>query len=173
MSKKTIKELSEEIGVSKTAISKKVTETQKKKWFAKIGNQFVISEEGQKAIKSMFISVKKNQSQTNKQTNFQNNDNQVYDSHFYQEQLLAKDKQIDMLQNLLKEQQNLLDQQQRLTLQTNKQIEKLQLESSKKVEEDLSQTDQFVSNAATEKKTEPEPLQVKKGFFSRLFSKKE
>ncbi len=32
MSKKTIKELAEEIGVSKTAISKKVTETQKKKW---------------------------------------------------------------------------------------------------------------------------------------------
>ncbi len=59
MSKKTIKELAEEIGVSKTAISKKVTETQKKKWFTKIGNQFVISEEGQKVIKSMFISDKK------------------------------------------------------------------------------------------------------------------
>ena len=89
MSKKTIKELAEEIGVSKTAISKKVTETQKKKWFTKIGNQFVISEEGQKVIKSMFISDKKNQSQTDKQTSFRNNENQVYDSYFYQEQLLA------------------------------------------------------------------------------------
>jgi len=149
MSKKTIKELAEEIGVSKTAISKKVTETQKKKWFTKIGNQFVISEEGQKVIKSMFISDKKNQSQTDKQTSFRNNENQVYDSYFYQEQLLAKDKQIDMLQKLLKEQQNLLDQQQRLTLQTNKQIEQLQLESNKKVEYDFTQTDQYVSNAAT------------------------
>lgn len=173
MSKKTIKELAEEIGVSKTAISKKVTETQKKKWFTKIGNQFVISEEGQKAIKSMFISDKKNQSQTDKQTSFRNNENQVYDSYFYQEQLLAKDKQIDMLQKLLKEQQNLLDQQQRLTLQTNKQIEQLQLESSKKVEDDPSQTDQYVSNTAIEEKTEPELPQVKKGFFSRLFNKNE
>ena len=153
MSKKTIKELAEEIGVSKTAISKKVTETQKKKWFTKIGNQFVISEEGQKVIKSMFISDKKNQSQTDKQTSFRNNENQVYDSYFYQEQLLAKDKQIDMLQKLLKEQQNLLDQQQRLTLQTNKQIEQLQLESNKKVEYDFTQTDQYVSNAATEDNT--------------------
>ena len=171
MSKKTIKELAEEIGVSKTAISKKVTETQKKKWFTKIGNQFVISEEGQKVIKSMFISDKKNQSQTDKQTSFRNNENQVYDSYFYQEQLLAKDKQIDMLQKLLKEQQNLLDQQQRLTLQTNKQIEQLQLESNKKVEYDFTQTDQYVSNAATEEKTEPELPQVKKGLFSRLFNK--
>ena len=171
MSKKTIKELAEEIGVSKTAISKKVTETQKKKWFTKIGNQFVISEEGQKVIKSMFISDKKNQSQTDKQTSFRNNENQVYDSYFYQEQLLAKDKQIDMLQKLLKEQQNLLDQQQRLTLQTNKQIEQLQLESNKKVEYDFTQTDQYVSNAATEDNTEP--AKVKKGFFSRLFNKKE
>ena len=171
MSKKTIKELAEEIGVSKTAISKKVTETQKKKWFTKIGNQFVISEEGQKVIKSMFISDKKNQSQTDKQTSFRNNENQVYDSYFYQEQLLAKDKQIDMLQKLLKEQQNLLDQQQRLTLQTNKQIEQLQLESNKKVEYDFTQTDQYVSNAATEDNTET--AQVKKGFFSRLFNKKE
>ena len=171
MSKKTIKELAEEIGVSKTAISKKVTETQKKKWFTKIGNQFVISEEGQKVIKSMFISDKKNQSQTDKQTSFRNNENQVYDSYFYQEQLLAKDKQIDMLQKLLKEQQNLLDQQQRLTLQTNKQIEQLQLESNKKVEYDFTQTDQYVSNAATEDNTEP--AQVKKGFFSRLCNNQE
>ena len=76
-----------------------------------------------------------------------------------------------MLQKLLKEQQNLLDQQQRLTLQTNKQIEQLQLESNKKVEYDFTQTDQYVSNAATEDNTEQ--AQVKKGFFSRLFNKKE
>ena len=171
MSKKTIKELAEEIGVSKTAISKKVTETQKKKWFTKIGNQFVISEEGQKVIKSMFISDKKNQSQTDKQTSFRNNENQVYDSYFYQEQLLAKDKQIDMLQKLLKEQQNLLDQQQRLTLQTNKQLEQLQIESTKNKEDNSNLKDSYVSNAATEDKTETEPPQAKKGFFSRLFNK--
>jgi len=177
MSKKTIKELAEEIGVSKTAISKKVTEKQKKTWFAKIGNQFVINEEGQKAIKSMFGPVENNQSQTESQTSLRNNANQVGDSDFYQKQLLAKDNQIDMLQKLLKDQQNLLDQQQRLTLQTNKQIEQLQLEYSKNTaesantkEEIANQDRQSVANAAVEETTDIPTPQTKKGFFSRLFN---
>lgn len=173
MSKKTIKELAEEIGVSKTAISKKVTEKQKKIWFAKIGNQFVINEDGQKAIKSMFDSVENNQSQTG----LRNNANQVGDSDFYQKQLLAKDNQIDMLQKLLKDQQNLLDQQQRLTLQTNKQIEQLQLDYSKNTaenantkEEIANQDSQSVANAAVEETIDIPTPQTKKGFFSRLFN---
>lgn len=177
MSKKTIKELAEEIGVSKTAISKKVTEKQKKTWFAKIGNQFVINEEGQKAIKSMFEPVENNQSQTESQTSLRNNANQVGDSDFYQKQLLAKDNQIDMLQKLLKDQQNLLDQQQRLTLQTNKQIEQLQLEYSKNTaesantkEEIANQDSQSVANAAVEETIDTPTPQTKKGFFSRLFN---
>ena len=169
MSKKTIKELAEEIGVSKTAISKKITDTQKKNWFTKIGNQIVISEKGQTAIKSMFEETRKGKSQTS----YRNNTNQVSDSYFYQEQLIAKDKQIDMLQILLKEQQTLLDQQQRLTLQTNKQIEQLQLESSKNAEENTSQKEPYVSNPETEEKKNTEISEVKKGFFNRLFNKKE
>lgn len=55
MAAKTIKELADEIGVSKTAIHKKVTPDMRKKFFSKIGNKFVISEEGQEAIKSTFI----------------------------------------------------------------------------------------------------------------------
>lgn len=171
MSKKTIKELAEEIGVSKTAISKKVNEKQKKTWFVKIGNQFVINEDGQEAIKSMFETTKKNQTQTESQTSWRKDENQVSDSIFYQKQLLAKDKQIDMLQKLLKEQQNLLDQQQRLTLQTNKQIEKLQLESTTKKEDDSIQKDRHVSNAADEENTEIDIQPVKKSFLKRLFNK--
>ena len=95
----------------------------------------MINEDGQKAIKAMFELVENNQSQTQSQTGLRNNANQVGNSDFYQNQLLAKDNQIDMLQKLLKDQQNLLDQQQRLTLQTNKQIEQLQLEYSKNTAE--------------------------------------
>jgi len=177
MSKKTIKELAEEIGVSKTAISKKVTEKQKKTWFAKIGNQFLINEEGQKAIKAMFELVENNPSQTQSQTSLRNNANQVGDLDFYQKQLLAKDNQIDMLQKLLKDQQNLLDQQQRLTLQTNKQIEQLQLDYSKNTaesanttEEIANQDSQGIANAAVEETTDIPAPQTKKGFFSRLFN---
>lgn len=170
MSKKTIKELAEEIGVSKTAISKKVTEKQKKTWFSKIGNQFVINEEGQKSIKSMFEPVENNQSQTESQTSLRNNANQVGDSDFYQKQLLAKDNQIDMLQKLLKDQQNLLDQQQRLTLQTNKQIEQLQLDSTKNKDDNTNQKDSYVSTATTEGNSKTDPP-VKRNFLKRLFNK--
>lgn len=44
---KTIKELADELGVSKTAINKKVTDRERKLWFSKIGNKFVINEDGQ------------------------------------------------------------------------------------------------------------------------------
>ncbi|SPX04267.1 Uncharacterised protein [Enterococcus faecium] len=61
MTEKTIKELAEELGVSKTAINKKVSDENRKLWFSKIGNKFVINETGQKAIKSMFLTKTKTQ----------------------------------------------------------------------------------------------------------------
>lgn len=68
---KTIKELADELGVSKTAINKKVTDRERKLWFSKIGNKFVINEDGQKSIKRMFEGLTENQeSQTE---NFWNN----------------------------------------------------------------------------------------------------
>lgn len=82
------------------------------------------------------------------------------------EQLDQKDKQLDRFQTLL-------DQQQRLTLQTNKQIEQLQLESTKDIEANTSQNDQYVSNSAIEEKIDIHTSQVKKGFFSRLFNKED
>ncbi len=72
---KTIKELADELGVSKTAINKKVTDRERKLWFSKIGNKFVINEDGQKSIKRMFEGLTENQeSQTeNLRNNNQNN----------------------------------------------------------------------------------------------------
>lgn len=54
MADRTIKELAEEIGVSKTAINKKVTREIRATYFSKIGNKFVINEEGQRIIKDLF-----------------------------------------------------------------------------------------------------------------------
>ena len=51
---KTIRELAEELGVSKTAINKKVSDSERKQWFSKKGNRFLVNEIGQDAIKSMF-----------------------------------------------------------------------------------------------------------------------
>ncbi|WP_336264466.1 DNA-binding protein [Lactococcus cremoris] len=141
---KTIKELADELGVSKTAINKKVTDRERKLWFAKIGNKFVINEEGQKSIKRMFERVTENlESQTenleqkpNSQTeNFRNNNENNADIKYILDIIEYQKEQIKDLQNTKDEQfkqlsnmQNLLDQQQRLALQDKKLLEEYKSE---------------------------------------------
>ncbi|MDT2742847.1 DNA-binding protein [Lactococcus garvieae] len=145
---KTIKELADELGVSKTAINKKVTDRERKLWFSKIGNKFVINEDGQKSIKRMFKGVTENleqkpNSQTenleqkpNSQTeNFRNNNENNADIKYILDIIEYQKEQIKDLQNTKDEQfkqlsnmQNLLDQQQRLALQDKKLLEEYKSE---------------------------------------------
>lgn len=155
---KTIKELADELGVSKTAINKKVTDRERKLWFSKIGNKFVINEDGQKSIKRMFWGVTENQeSQTenleqkpNSQTeNFRNNNENNADIKYILDIIEYQKEQIKDLQNTKDEQfkqlsnmQNLLDQQQRLALQDKKLLEEYkseinELKSLKMPQEDM------------------------------------
>ena len=142
---KTIKELADELGVSKTAINKKVTDRERKVWFSKIGNKFVINEDGQKSIKRMFEGLTENQeSQTenleqkpNSQTeNFRNNNESNADIKYILDIIEYQKEQIKDLQNTKDEQfkqlsnmQNLLDQQQRLALQDKKLLEEYKAEN--------------------------------------------
>ena len=133
MADKTIKELAEELGVSKTAINKKVSDENRKLWFSKIGNKFVINENGQKAIKSMFFNENENSNQqlVGEKTKTENhkNANQVPELEvlsLLEQQLNQKDMQLQEKDEQIKQMQKLLDQQQQLTLQANQQIEKLQ-----------------------------------------------
>lgn len=141
---KTIKELADELGVSKTAINKKVTDRERKLWFAKIGNKFVINEDGQKSIKRMFERVTENkESQTenleqkpnSKTENFRNNNENNADIKYILDIIEYQKEQIKDLQNTKDEQfkqlsnmQNLLDQQQRLALQDKKLLEEYKSE---------------------------------------------
>lgn len=117
----TIKELADELNVSKTAINKKIDETFKEKYVTKNGNRFVIDVSGQKVIKSMFKEVNANQER-------KPNQEPVFDLvcvlkenlERTEEQLKVKDNQIEALQKLL-------DQQQVLTLQANQKIEQLEM----------------------------------------------
>ncbi|MDN6225212.1 MAG: DNA-binding protein [Lactococcus lactis] len=144
---KTIKELADELGVSKTAINKKVTDRERKVWFSKIGNKFVINEDGQKSIKRMFEGLTENQeSQTenleqkpNSQTeNFRNNNENNADIKYILDIIEYQKEQIKDLQNTKDEQfkqlsnmQNLLDQQQRLALQDKKLLEEYKSENDR------------------------------------------
>lgn len=160
MTEKTIKELAEELGVSKTAINKKVSDENRKLWFSKIGNKFVINETGQKAIKSMFFNENENSSQqlVGEKTKTENhkNANQVPELEvlsLLEQQLNQKDMQLQEKDEQIKQMQKLLDQQQQLTLQANQQIEKLQEQLQ------LTYTEESSENKSTTLSEETESIE--------------
>ncbi|HBK5776525.1 TPA: DUF536 domain-containing protein, partial [Enterococcus faecium] len=157
---KTIKELAEELGVSKTAINKKVSDENRKLWFSKIGNKFVINETGQKAIKSMFFNENENSNQqlVGEKTKTENhkNANQVPELEvlsLLEQQLNQKDMQLQEKDEQIKQMQKLLDQQQQLTLQANQQIEKLQEQLQ------LTYTEESSENKSTTLSEETESIE--------------
>lgn len=156
----TIKELAEELGVSKTAINKKINANQKRKHFSKIGNRFVIDSQGQELIRSMFEGENENYRKPKNENITQTQVSDVSDLvsvlkdrvAFTEKQVDEKDKQIETLQKLL-------DQQQQLTLQANIKI--------KELETTLTETD-VVETETKQSEQEEEP--IKKSFWQRLFN---
>ena len=160
MTEKTIKELAEELGVSKTAINKKVSDENRKLWFSKIGNKFVINETGQKAIKSMFFNENENSNQqlVGEKTKTENhkNANQVPELEvlsLLEQQLNQKDMQLQEKDEQIKQMQKLLDQQQQLTLPANQQIAKLQEQLQ------LTYTEESSENKSTTLSEETESIE--------------
>jgi len=114
---KTIKELSEELGVTKQAIWQKIkkkSSTDLHQFMSKKGNTVYISVDGQNLIKSMF---KDSESKDRKRKNINVDDNK--------ESLFLRGL-IENLQAEKKELHKLLDQQQQLTLQSNQRIDQLE-----------------------------------------------
>ena len=100
---KTIKEIADELGVSKTAIRNKMTDDFREKWVQTLtanGVQtLVITEEGVNALKSIFRGE-------NYTANF--TENQFAPNEDLKAELKAKNEQIESLQKLLDQSQQLL-----------------------------------------------------------------
>ena len=100
---KTIKEIAEELGVSKTTIRNKMTDDFREKWVQTLtanGVQtLVITEEGVNVLKSMFGG-------RNHTANF--TENQFAPNENFRAELKAKNEQIESLQKLLDQSQQLL-----------------------------------------------------------------
>lgn len=117
---KTIKQLADEIGVSKTAIRNKLNDEIKTKFAIKIGNTLYILPKGESIIKSMFLTQIANQTQTvsanQTQTKTQTVSDLVFDfnkmssiiniledsTKLLQEQLKQKDLQLEQKDNQIK-----------------------------------------------------------------------
>lgn len=143
---KTIKQLADELGVSKTAINKKVTENFKRKHFKKNGNRFVIDVDGQKAIRQMFTSSSDEKRKLDTDGIGKNKNQKVSEVSdlvcVLKERLSISDEQNNKKDIQIEKLQKLLDQQQILTLQANKKIEELELknESDEKIKSENNPT---------------------------------
>lgn len=104
---KTIKEIADELGVSKTAIRNKMTDDFREKWVQTLtanGVQtLVITEEGVNALKSIF---RGGNHTANLGANF--TENQFAPNNDFKDELKAKNEQIEKLQKLLDQSQQLL-----------------------------------------------------------------
>lgn len=142
MTEKTIKELAEELGVSKTAINKKVSDENRKLWFSKFFNE----------------NENSNQQLVGEKTKTENhkNANQVPELEvlsLLEQQLNQKDMQLQEKDEQIKQMQKLLDHQQQLTLQANQQIEKLQEQLQ------LTYTEESSENKSTTLSEETESIE--------------
>lgn len=149
---KTIKQLAEEIGVSKTAIRKKMTDEVKTKFSETIGNTVYISKEGEKIINASFSKRKE------KLVSDKNSETVTELLSMLKNELSSKNKQLEVKDTQITELQNLLNQQQQLQLMEQKKMHLLLDEAKKEVDE---QKTTHVGHFPDENK----------GFFYRLFNK--
>lgn len=125
---KTVRELAEEIGVSKVAINKRIETLGLKNLTEKSGNKTLIPENVEKALKTAFNYDECKQNETNHEENINNhqtNDNTMQTLiDVLREQLAEKDEQIRTLQTII-------DQEQKLRMVTEQKLLETKQEDSK------------------------------------------
>jgi len=161
---KTIKELADELGVSKQAIQKRINNLPTNQQPTKVGGKYLLDENATDLIRS-YYDPNKEEYKENANAKQQVVDNvllEVVDSLKADkielfDAMKAKDIQIEKLQKLL-------DQQQVLTLQANKKIAELELTVN---EEEEKKGEKETPEEVKQETNEGKP----KSFFSRLFGR--
>ncbi|MBP6714886.1 MAG: DUF536 domain-containing protein [Aliarcobacter sp.] len=181
MADMTIKELADELGVSKQAIRKHLEKLPPTLSVTKKENAIYLDTAVTAFVRSKVTRVTGNLTSnvTGNKFNEKEADNNLKrdekNANNYEiekilnEQLKIKDKQLAEKDKQIQTMQKLLDQQQQLSLQSNKQIEKLQFQLSNEPVEDLihSTSNQLVND----KDENSETISANKSFFSRIFKK--
>jgi len=180
---KTIKQLADEIGVSKQAIQKRINNLPTNQQPTKVGGKYVVSKDLADKIKSFYNSTDnrdnpKKENVTYVGDNFKMSvdliiDDLKMDKKQLQSELSIKNSQIEKLQKLL-------DQQQILTLQANKKIEELELKSNEKETQKKENDFSFTKDIEEKEEQKVEESSVdknvsgtidKKNFWTRWFKK--
>lgn len=150
---KTIKQIADELGVSKTAVRKKIENLGLRSSLRKIGNQFSIDNEQEKLIKCSFS---KDKTETRKPKTVSKNRELLdlvsvlqKELEFKNEQLKEKDIQLAEKDKQIENIQKLADQAQRLQAMAENKIKLLE-----------------------QKESSPEFVEPRKGLFARFFERK-
>ena len=128
---KTIKEIADEIGVSKQAVWQKIKKESSidlRQFTSKKGNTVYVDVDGQKAIKSAFFNKTSTKKRQQKVFVDDNVNNSVDGNPEGNEEILFLRNLVSELQSEKKELHKLLDQQQRLALQDKKLLEEYKSE---------------------------------------------
>lgn len=129
---KTIKEIADEIGVSKQAVWQKIKKKSSidlRQFTSKKGNTVYVDVDGQKAIKSAFFNKTSTTKRQQKVFVDDNVNNSVDGNPEGNEEILFLRNLVSELQSEKKELHKLLDQQQRLALQDKKLLEEYKAEN--------------------------------------------
>ena len=154
---KTIRELADELGVSKQAIWQKIkrdTSIDLRQFTSTKGNTVYVNVDGQKTIKSMF----KNGSSTKEHQHKDDIDDNEKDAVYDQDEVKFLRNLVSEIQSEKKELHKLLDQQQRLALQDKKLLEEYKAEikdlKSLNMPNQGSEKDIFIPKKNSVKKTQ-------------------
>lgn len=124
---KTIKQIADELGVSKTTVRKKIANLGLSDKLQTNGNQFAIDKEQERLIKSAFSKKETQTQNANQVCDFSESLQLVSDMvSTLTEQLKEKDKQIERLQIELENAQKSIDQAQQLHAMTEQKIKLLE-----------------------------------------------
>lgn len=185
MADMTIKELADELGISKQAIRKHLEKLPPTLSVTKKGNTIYLNTDVSNFVREKVTRVTSkvtgnssnfdsNQFREDKLKNNSTSDKKTTNNYevekILNEQLKVKDKQLAEKDKQIQTMQKLLNQQQQLSLQTNKHIEQLQLQLSNETTEDSTRsTSNPLVNDNFEDITDDFE---KKGFLSRFFKKR-
>lgn len=158
---KTIKQIADELGVSKTAVRNQIANLGLQSSLRKNGNQFAIDEKQESLILQAFMHKTKtksaNQSQTKSQTvctSNIDNENQLYD--ILQAELAAKNQLIEKQQETIG----------KLTATIEEQAQSINADRQKELAGKLIEGQQLISDNA------PKESPQNKNLFFRIFGKK-
>ena len=155
---KTIKEIADEIGVSKQAVWQKIKKESSidlRQFTSKKGNTVYVDVDGQKVIKNAFFNKTSTKKRQQKVFVDDNVNNSVDDNPEGNEEILFLRNLVSELQSEKKELHKLLDQQQRLALQDKKLLEEYkseinELKALKMPQEDMKDGSSIRSEAQEE-----------------------